>query len=169
MCFVRGQRHWTQLSLWLLRLGIRVSFSRPHHPQTNGKNERFHRTLKLELLRDHSWRSLVQCQPEFDRWRDLYNCERPHEALGLATPVSRYQPSVRPFPEHLPPIEYLPNGIVRKVEGTGYISFQNRRHFIGEAFRGLHVALRPTTTDGLLEVFFLHQRIASLDLRQPED
>jgi transposase InsO family protein len=166
--YVRAQRHWTQLGLWLLRLGIRVSFSRPHHPQTNGKNERFHRTLKLELLRDHAWRSLVQCQPEFDRWRDIYNCERPHEALGLATPVSRYQPSVRPFPERLPPIEYPAGEIVRKVEGTGYISFQNHRRFIGEAFRGLHVVLRHTTTEGLFEVFFLHQRIASLDLRKPE-
>lgn len=166
--FVRGRRHWTQLSVWLLRLGIQVSFSRPHHPQTNGKNERFHRTLKLELLRDHAWRSLAQCQPEFDRWRNLYNCERPHEALGLTTPVSRYQPSNRPFPECLSPIDYPPGEIVRKVESTGYLTFQNRKRFIGEAFRGLHVALRHTNTEGLFEVFFLHQKIAFLDLNQAQ-
>jgi transposase InsO family protein len=165
---VRDRRYWTQLSVWLLRLGIQVSFSRPHHPQTNGKDERFHRTLKLELLRDHAWRTFAQCQPEFDRWRDIYNCERPHEALGLATPISRYEPSIRAFPERLPPIDYPPGEIVRKVEVTGQIKFQNRKLFVGEAFRGLHVALRHTTIDGLFEVLFLHQKIASLDLRQPE-
>jgi transposase InsO family protein len=165
---VRDRRYWTQLSVWLLRLGIQVSFSRPHHPQTNGKDERFHRTLKLELLRDHAWRSLAQCQPEFDRWRDIYNCERPHEALGLATPISRYQPSIRAFPERLPPIDYPPGEIVRKVEVTGQLKFQNQKLFVGEAFRGFHVAIRHTTTEGLFEVFFLHQKIASLDLRRPE-
>lgn len=165
---VRDRRYWTQLSVWLLRLGIQVSFSRPHHPQTNGKDERFHRTLKLELLRDHAWRTLAQCQPEFDRWRDIYNCERPHEALGLATPISRYEPSIRAFPERLPPIDYPPGEIVRKVEVTGQLKFQNRKLFVGEAFRGFHVALRHTTTEGLFEVFFLHQKIASLNLRRPE-
>jgi transposase InsO family protein len=165
---VRDRRYWTQLGVWLMRLGIQVSFSRPHHPQTNGKDERFHRTLKLELLRDHAWRTLAQCQPGFDRWRDIYNCERPHEALGLATPISRYQPSIRAFPERLPPIDYPPGEIVRKVQVTGQLKFQNRKLFVGEAFRGLHVALRHTTTEGLFEVFFLHQKIASLDLSRPE-
>lgn len=168
-CTIRGnQRSWTQLSVWLLRIGIRVSFSRPHHPQTNGKDERFHRTLKLELLRDHAWRRLAQCQPEFDRWRDIYNCERPHQSLGMATPISRYRPSIRIFPEQLPPPDYPLGEIVRKVESTGYLNFQSRRFFVGEAFRGFYVALHPTTTDGLFDVFFLHQKIASLDLRQTE-
>ena len=166
--FVRNRRYWTRLGVWLVRLGIRVSFSRPHHPQTNGKDERFHRTLKLELLRDHAWRTFSQCQLEFDGWRQVYNCERPHEALGLATPVSRYQPSIRAFPERLPPIEYPLGEIVRKVDPIGMIKFENRKRYVGEAFRGLHVMLRQTTTEGIFEVFFLHQKIASLDLRQTE-
>lgn len=161
----RGKRHWTQLSVWLLRLGIRASFARPHHPQTNGKDERFHRTLKLELLRDHAWRNLDECQPAFVAWREIYNCERPHEALGLNVPASRYQISPRSFPEHLPRIEYPDDKTVRKVERGGMISFQNHGYFVGEAFRGLHVALRATTVEGRLDVYFLHQKIASLDLR----
>ena len=165
--FVRNRRCWTQLGVWLVRLGIRVSFSRPYHPQTNGKDERFHRTLKLELLRDHAWRTFSQCQLEFDGWRQIYNCERPHEALGLATPVSRYQPSIRTFPERFPPIEYPLGEIVRKVDPNGMIKFENRKRYVGEAFRGLYVMLRHTTTEGCFEVCFLHQKIASLDLRQP--
>jgi transposase InsO family protein len=161
----KGKRCWTQLSVWLLRLGIRLSFARPYHPQTNGKDERFHRTLKLELLRDHAWRSLVECQPHFDAWREIYNCERPHEALGLDVPASRYQVSPRVFPERLPQIEYPEGMVVRKVERNGIITIRGRAYFVGEAFRGLQLALRPTTNDRVFEVYFLYQKIASLDMK----
>jgi len=161
----KGKRCWTQLSVWLLRLGIRLSFARPYHPQTNGKDERFHRTLKLELLRDHAWRSLVECQPHFDDWREIYNCERPHEALGLNVPASRYQVSPRAFPGRLPQIEYPEGTVVRKVERNGIITIRGQAYFVGEAFRGLQVALRPTTADRVFEVYFLHQKIASLDMK----
>ncbi|MGH2671036.1 MAG: IS481 family transposase, partial [bacterium] len=93
----------TPLTAWLLRLGVRVCHARPYHPQTQGKDERFHRTLKAEVLGTRVLRDLPQCQREFDRWRDVYNLERPHEALALAVPASRYQPSPRAFPEVLPP------------------------------------------------------------------
>lgn len=162
---IKGRRYWTQLSVWLLRLGIHLSFSRPHHPQTNGKNERFHRTLKIELLRDHAWRSINQCKPDFDTWRHIYNCERPHEAIGFAVPASRYQVSPRTFPELLPSIEY-PDGLtLRKVQSNGFIQVQGRDYFVAEAFYGFYVALRPTIIDGKFDVFFLHQKIASLNLR----
>jgi transposase InsO family protein len=64
---------YTGLSLWLIRLGIRVSHGRPYHPQTQGKDERFHRTLKFELLRHYNFTGLEHCQREFDRFRDRYN------------------------------------------------------------------------------------------------
>jgi len=165
--------HWrdgrgclTQLGVWLVRLGVRLSHSRPHHPQTQGKDERFHRTLKLELLRDYAWRDVAECQTAFDRWRTTYNCERPHEALGLAVPASRYEPSCRPFPEELPAVEYAAGEVVRKVEASGQIKFERRHLFIGHGLRGMAVALRPTTTDGVLTVHFCHQRIMELDLRE---
>jgi len=160
-----GSCRWTQLTVWLLRLGVRVSHSRPFHPQTQGKDERFHRTLKAELLRDYAWRDLSECQQRFDGWRDLYNCERPHEALQMAVPASRYQASNRPFPEPLPAVEYPDDKLVRRVQSNGTIFVKQRGYFIGEAFRGLEVALRPTTTDGLYEVWFCYQAIQKLDLR----
>jgi transposase InsO family protein len=164
-----GQADYTILTVWLLRLGVRVSHSRPYHPQTLGKDERFHRTLKAELLQYCQGLALVQCQPRFDAWRLTYNLERPHEALGLAVPASRYRESPRSFPEQLPAIEYGPGDVVRKVYETGRISFHNRFFRLGKAFRGESVALRPTVTDGLWEVYFGQHRIARINLREPAD
>ena len=79
---------YTPLTAWLIRLGVNVGHSRPYHPQTQGKDERFHRTLKAEVLTGHVFRDLDHCQRRFDEWRNTYNLERPHEALGgiLAEP-----------------------------------------------------------------------------------
>ncbi|HEV7683956.1 MAG TPA: IS481 family transposase [Pyrinomonadaceae bacterium] len=160
-----GRSYYTALGVWLLRLGIGISHSRPHHPQTQGKDERFHRTLEAEVLRYLRGDSLAQWQRHFDQWRVVYNTERPHEALALAVPGSRYQPSPRRYPEQLPAIEYGPADIVRKVRHYGHIKYQGREYHVGSAFYGLHVALRQTTTDGLFELFFCNHKIGSLDLR----
>ena len=159
-----GRSYYTALGVWLLRLGIGISHSRPHHPQTQGKDERFHRTLEAEVLRYQHGDSLTQWQRHFDQWRVVYNTERPHEALSMAVPASRYQPSHRRYPERLPSIEYGPADIVRKVRHYGHIKYEGREYHIGSAFYGLHVALRQTTTDGLFDVFFCQQKIGALDL-----
>ena len=163
---VSGHRtHYTHLTVWLLRLGIRVSHSRPHHPQTQGKDERFHRSLGEELTNGGAFPTHADVQRAFDRWREVYNCQRPHEALAMAVPATRYAPSWRAYPEQLPRIEYPSTDEVRKVQSRGQIKYRNRRYFVGNAFEGLPVGLRPTTQDGVLEVYFCHQRVASLDLR----
>ena len=82
----------------------------------------------------------------------------------MHVPASRYQPSSRAYPEQLPPIEYGPTDIVRKVRGHGHIKYQGRELHVGSAFRGLHIALRPTTTDGLFDLFFCQHRIGQLNL-----
>jgi len=154
--------HYTQLTVWLIRLGIGVSHSRPYHPQTQGKDERFHRTLEAEVLRYQTASTVAKWQQHFDPWREIYNHERPHESLGDQVPASRYQPSQRSYPEQLPPIEYGPADIVRKVRHFGHIKFAGRDYQIGAAFYGLPVALRATTKDGLFEVFFCHQKLGML-------
>lgn len=154
----------TPLTIWLLRLGIRLSHSRPCHPQTVGKDERFHRTLKAEVL-SQRFHDLVACQRRFDRWRDTYNLERPHEALDMNVPATQYQPSRQPFPETLPPIEYGPDDHVRKVQANGEISFRGHLFRISKALRGYPVALRPTRTDGVFSVHFCHYQVTKLDLR----
>ena len=96
-----------------MHLGIRVYHGRPFHPQTQGKDERFHKTLKAEVLQARSFRHLEHAQNAFDRWRPVYNHERPHEALDMEVPASRYSISHRAFPEVLSPIEYGPEDVVR--------------------------------------------------------
>ena len=159
-----GRSYYTALGVWLMRLGVGVSHSRPHHPQTQGKDERFHRTLEAEVLRYQRGDSLLQWQRLFDQWRVIYNTERPHEALAMAVPASRYQPSRRRYPERLPAIEYGPTDIVRKVRHYGHIKYEGREYHVGSAFYGLHVALRQTTRDGLFAVYFCQHKIGSLDL-----
>ena len=166
--YLGGRCRWTKLTVWLLRLGVRVSHSRPFHPQTQGKDERFHRTLKIELLRNYAWRDLSQCQKRFDHWRDQYNCERPHEALQMQVPAMRYRVSVRPFPEQLPAVEYPADSVVRRVQQNGVIYWRNRSFFVGEAFYRFDVALRPTATDGSYAVYFCQQQVATVDLRDPK-
>ncbi len=160
-----GMHDYTAFTVWLMRLGIRVSHSRPFHPQTQGKDERFHRTLKAEVLNNRSFRDLKHCQYHFDEWLHVYNYERPHSALNMDVPGSRYRVSWRDYPEQLPPIEYGPDDIVRKVQQKGEIHYKNRIHKVGIAFKGLPVALRPTLDDGRFEVYFCHQRVAEVDLR----
>ena len=156
---------YTPLTVWLLRLGLGVTHARPYHPQTLGKDERFHRTLKAEVLTYCQGLELPQCQPRFDAWRLVYNLERPHEALDLAVPASRYRVSPRSFPETLPPIVYGPSDQVRKVQAEGWISFRGQDFHLGRAFRGEAVALRPTCNDGVWEVVFCSQRITKIDLK----
>ena len=117
---------WTRFTVWLMGLGVRVLHGRPRHPQTQGKEERFHRTVKAEVMNGRSFRDLSDCQRAFDEWRPRYNHERPHEALDMARPAERYRPGPRVFPEVLPAIEYGPGDQVRKVDGGGFISFKNR-------------------------------------------
>ncbi len=156
---------FTAFSLWLIRLGIRVAHGRAYHPQTQGKDERFHRTLKFEVLRHFNFTSLAHCQCEFDHFRDRYNLLRPHDALGLATPASCYRPSPIPFPETLPPIDYPPGLEIRKVQAEGWFSYRGRDFRVSKALRGLPVALRPVpASDSQREVLFCHQPVARIDL-----
>lgn len=159
---------YTPFTVWLLRLGVSVSHGRPYHPQTQGKDERFHRTLRAELLQGRSFADLSTCQQAFDRWRVVYNAERPHEALGLATPSSRYAISPRIFPETLPAFDYDDGELVRKVQEKGGVAFKGHDFTVPKAFRGYHVALRPTLTEGVWSIWFMAHEIAHVDLTGPD-
>jgi transposase InsO family protein len=161
-----GEYDYTPLTVWLLRLGIRVIHGRPYHPQTQGKDERFHRTLEAEVLRGRQFRDTGHCQQAFRKWLPVYNYERPHEALQMGVPGDRYRPSRRSFPRRLPPVEYGPDDHVRRVQHGGEISFRGRLYKVPKAFRGEAIALRPTATDGLFQLYFCQRRFGELDLRR---
>lgn len=158
----------TELEVWFMRLGIRLSHSRPLHPQTQGKLERLHRTLKRELLSYQSFSSLASCQSKMDRWRQQYNQIRPHQALDWSPPIARYRPSARRFPEQLPTIEYEPQDHILKVTSKGQVRHHRRDWYISHALAGLPVALRPTPKDGLWDVIFIQRYICSINLHTPQ-
>ena len=96
----------TIVTAWLMRQDIAVIHGRPSHPQGRGKLERFHRTLKLEVLQERQFANLGESQVAFDAWRETYNLRRPHEALELAVPASRYRVSERVYQEPTQAYEY---------------------------------------------------------------
>jgi transposase InsO family protein len=157
---------YTATELWLMRLGVLVLHGRPYHPQTQGKEERFHRTLQAEALQGRSFGGVAEVQSALDAWRHVYNLERPHEALGLATPATRYAPSPRRFPETLPELAYGAGDAVRAVNGCGFVNFGKRRYFLGEGFAGQRVGLRPTADDGVLGVYYGRFEVGRLDERE---
>ncbi|MEQ5838443.1 IS481 family transposase [Paraburkholderia acidicola] len=157
----------SELAIWLIRLGIRLSYSRVAHPQTNGKDERFHRTLKAEVLYGRRFGNLRSAQQAFDAWRTVYNHQRPHQALDMATPGTRYRCSVRAYPERLPPIEYGDSDTVVQVGWNGELRFRSQRFKVSSALHKLPVAIRPRAGAGNdYDLYFMHHRFGTINLDQ---
>jgi len=154
--------YYTGLAVWMIRLGIRIRYSRPGHPQTHGKNERFNGTLKDELITPHKFSDLDGAQHHFDWWRDRYNIERPHDSLDGRPPVEYYAPSPRSLPKQLPPVEYPDTERTRKVHTKGTISWKGQKIKVGKAFSGYHVAIRTKPTTDEQHIYFCHQPIRKL-------
>jgi transposase InsO family protein len=153
---------WTPLSAWLVRVGILVVHGAPFHPQTQGKDERFHRTLKADLLKWEVISDLANAQKHFDAYRRTYNHIRPHEALKQACPGERYVISPRKYSDDLPAVKYKTGESTRKVTSSGGL-WLGKYYQLGRAFAGYEVAIRPTRRDGLREIYFCHQRIGWID------
>ena len=159
-----AQHRFTKLVAWLMRLGIAVSHGRPYHPQTQGKDERFHRTLSQELLsrRESDWRDLPDVQVSFDLYRQRYNEYRPHQSLGGVPPTFRYTDSTRYLPPELPETSYEPGDELRTVSRDRRFSFAGHDYRVGKAFVGQTVALRANTEGGW-DVYYCWQCIGHLD------
>lgn len=165
-CWGRATSRYTKLGAWLIRLGIAIRHGRFYHPQTQGKNERFNQTLGLEAIQGRNFHDLKACQRAFDEFRHCYNHHRPHEALGMQSPVSRYQVSAFTYPQKLTPIQYPSTDEVRKVIPAGAVSYKNHFYQVGRAFSGQPVALRSTESDGVLAVYYCHHQIAEINLHK---
>lgn len=159
-----GFRCFTSLEIWLIQLNIKLIHGRPYHPQTQGKEERFHRTLKLELIDHEQFRDHDHCQSRFNLWREKYNCIRPHEALDFKTPAELYEPSFKTYPEKIKPYEYDISSQKRKVQDHGIIHFKNREFKVGKAFIGNYVALKESKILDTYEIYFCNQLIRTITL-----
>ena len=130
----------SRLSVWWIKLGIEPLLIEPGHPEQNGAHERMHRTLKAETTRPPET-DLAAQQRRFDAFREEFNEERPHEALGQQTPAERYQPSPRPYPDRVPEVEYPGHWEVRRVGRRGQMKWQGQEVFVTKVLMNERVGL----------------------------
>jgi putative transposase len=159
-----GLARLSTLSVWWIRLGIIPERIALGHPEQNGSHEQFHRILKAETTRPPAPNCAAQ-QQRFRRFVREYNEDRPHDALGNETPAIRYEVSRRPFPRHLPPLEYPGHMEPRRVGTCGTISWAGAPLFIATALAGEYVALEEVD-DGIWTLHFATMALARYDERQ---
>lgn len=160
----RGAGQLTRLSVFWLKLGIGLDRTRPAHPEENGKHERFHRTLKAQTTRPPSY-GLEAQDARFDAFRQEYNEERPHEALGQVPPCQCYQRSEREYAGSVPEPEYPGHWEVRSVHSRGEIKWRGGEHFLSRALTGERVGLFEVE-DGKWLVAFVSHPVAVYDARE---
>lgn len=153
----------TWVSVWLINQGIRLHYSGMGHPQTQGKVERFHRTLKAAVRRNGFPGSLAAWRRWLSVFRTTYNERRPHEALGQQAPMARYHCSQRAYNPHPTPWEYTGNAPVRTLNSQGALRWGRRRYFVCEALADQPVQVQ--TVDDLLLVRYRSMYIREIDLR----
>jgi putative transposase len=151
----------SQLSLHWLKLGIRLERSRPACPQDNASHERMHRTLKQATTLPPA-ANLAAQQRRFNRFREEFNHERPHEALADRTPAELYRPSPRPYPRRLDEVHYPGHFEQRSISPIGQMRWKAQRLFVGRVFAGEIVGLEEVE-DGVWSLYFAHHLLARLD------
>ena len=153
----------TWLSVWLLKQGVRLRYSGIRHPQTQGKVERFHQTLKRRTKHRGEPRTLSEWRAWAVEFRQEYNFERPHEAIGNKTPGEVYQAvNLRAYQEQPREWEYS-GGAVKRLNPQGRLYYGQQTYFVSEALACERV--RVDECDGKLLVTFRHLTVRESDLR----
>jgi len=151
----------TRVSVGLIRQGIRLYYSGVRHPQTQGKVERLHGTLKRRLGRRGYPANLAACARVLEDFRQEYNQVRPHEALGMQVPAQHDEPSRRAYQPTPRPWEYAPGAAVRRLNTQGCLDYQRRRYFVCEALAGERVSLENLGDKVLVR--YQHMYIREID------
>ena len=161
--FAGFKQGYTQFEKWLMCLDILPIHCRIKHPQTQGKIERFHRTLKDELLKHNSFDDIEQAGHKIQAWREKYNNIRPHESLNMLTPSDVYVKSDRQYTGRIEPYEYSGEYPILKVNCKGYISFEFERLYFSETFIGEYIEFRPNPLGDSFYACFRNFKIAEFD------
>jgi putative transposase len=151
----------SRLAIWWIKLGIRPERIRPAKPQENGRHERMHRTLKADATKPPQ-RTLADQQRAFDRFRRVYNQERPHEALGMKAPWTAYEASSRRYPVKLREPEYPSDFAVRSVRPKGMIKWKGVELYLGETLAGENVGIHQVD-DERWQVYFADVPLGTLE------
>jgi len=158
-----GLYNLSKLSVWWLRLGIRIERIKPGHPQQNGRHERMHLTLKKETTRPPGMNSLQQ-QARFDDFLSEFNSERPHEALHMTCPGELYSPAPRPY-RGLPEVAYPFHDKDVLVTQCGRICMHRKKINISSVMAGQRLAIKEVD-DAIWLVSFMHYDLGYIDLEQ---
>ena len=166
-----GESGLTALMVWWIKLGIVPEHIAPGQPQQNGRHERMHRTLKQETASPPAANRRAQ-QARFDQFRQEYNEERPHEALGQKTPATYYQASARAYPGRLRAVEYPSDWDERCVSPGGRMRWMGEYVFVSHGLDGERVGVEQIQEDQW-RVWFSFYEIGILDgaamkIRRPQ-
>ena len=143
--FTGFRQGFTQFEKWLMDHDVLPIHGRILHPQTQGKIERFHRTMKNELLKHTVMQNIHDADKQFQLWREKYNTIRPHEALNMRCPADVYTPSNRIYIDTVAPYEYGGQYHVIKVNSWGYVRFDKKQIYLSETMIGEHIEFRPNS------------------------
>ena len=161
--FAGFRKGYTQFERWLMDLDILPIHGRIKHPQTQGKIERFHRSMKQELLNHTTIANIEDAKYKLSAWRDKYNNIRPHEALGRKRPVDVYRPSQRQYNEKIEKYEYGGEHHVIKVNSWGYARFDKWQVYLSETMRNQYIEFRPTPNGETFIACYRNFKIAEFD------
>ena len=154
----------SRLAVWWMKLGIVPERIQAGHPEQNGRHERMHRTLKQETGQPAAANRRAQ-QRAFDRFRQEYNQQRPHEALAMQTPGAVYEPSPRAYPARVPEPEYPTTMLVRSVHHQGQIRWKKHEVVLSQVLWGERIGLLPLD-ERWFTVYFAQFPIARFDSRK---
>ena len=151
----------SKLAVWWLRLGIGIERIKPGHPQQNGRHERMHLTLKKEATKPAA-SNFHQQQARFDKFIEVFNNERPHEALQMKCPAEIYRPSPRIY-QGLPDIDYPFHDRTIVVTHCGRICLGKKKINFSTVFAGQAVGIKEVHDDIWL-VSFMDYDLGYFDL-----
>ena len=152
----------TKVSVGLIKQGIKLVNGSIGHPQTQGKVERFHRTMKQELKHRGVPQSFDGMAEALRHFRQVYNEIRPHEALDMEVPSTRYRPSPKSFDPNPPEWEYPEGSDVRRVDQYGNLHFGGTPYYVSKALEEEPVWCR--LIDGRILITYRHMYIREIDL-----
>lgn len=155
---------FTRFEVWFMELGILTLHGRIVHPQTQGKDESFNRSMTKELLRYSSFENLADADRKFRKYRDFYNFERPHHALNLEVPGKLYIPSERKYNEKISEWEYPSDCERRLIKSSGYLTLKGHGYFLSESFGGKEIAVRESSVPHCFNLYFRQFHIGRIDV-----